>query len=251
VVDLLLVYLLVWATIVVFLGAGTRWLQNAIYSEPAAGLYWRAPVAGTVLALFLALWAWLDFRAPGRYTTLFLFSPNEEKEFGELRAVVKKDGKEREVSYSLRRTPRGLPEYREVAPPYRRLASHPEAIIVKENGQDVRFDAERDANQKFKIEQGQSLHYIDSQGRVMSEDTVGRLSTFRWSYFLPNILLNLGHFLLWFVCLWVLLRFQWSHALGLAVIFWIVMTILIVPMLLTTVEGMASPGAAAASARVG
>ncbi|HMC63794.1 MAG TPA: hypothetical protein VKI65_02535, partial [Gemmataceae bacterium] len=33
--------------------------------------------------------------------------------------------------------------------------------------------------------------------------------------------------------LWLLLRFQWSHALGLAVVFWLVMTLLILPMLRT------------------
>ena len=33
-----------------------------------------------------------------------------------------------------------------------------------------------------------------------------------------NLLLNLAHLLVWFLAFWLLLEFQWSHALGLAAI---------------------------------
>jgi len=42
--------------------------------------------------------------------------------------------------------------------------------------------------------------------------------------------LNFLHLGLWFVCLWVFVRFQWSHALGLAIIMWLVMTLAVLPM---------------------
>ena len=44
----------------------------------------------------------------------------------------------------------------------------------------------------------------------------------------------LTHRLLWFVGLWVLMRFQWGHALGLAFVMWLTVTLVILPMLLDT-----------------
>ncbi len=42
---------------------------------------------------------------------------------------------------------------------------------------------------------------------------------------------------MWFLSLWLLLRFQWPHALGLAVAFWLVM-LFILPMILTKAESV-------------
>src|SRR5713101_796585 len=83
---------------------------------------------------------------------------------------------------------------------------------------------------------GRSLLYHDARGREMSEDSLGQLSTFHWGVLLACGFLNLFNLALWFVCLWMLLRFQWSHALGLAIIFWLISTILIVPTLLAKVD---------------
>jgi hypothetical protein len=229
-------YVLLWAALAILLIAWTLWFQGYLYSETLADWWWRAPAAATLLALFVAFWGWIDYQNPGRYGTLFLFSPTEEKDFDELTVVTNKDGKENLTRYRLRKAVQGLPEYRSAVSPYRPVPSHPDAVIVREEGQDVRFEPERDQNGKFKIRPGQSLLYVDERGRVMSEASLGRLSKFRWDLFLGNIALNLCHLVLWFVCLWVLLRFQWSHALGLAVVFWIATTMLVLPMLLGKVE---------------
>jgi hypothetical protein len=53
-----------------------------------------------------------------------------------------------------------------------------------------------------------------------------------------NLLLNFGFLAVWFLCLWLLLRFQWSHALGLAVVFWLVMVLIIMPMILKPAESV-------------
>ena len=47
-----------------------------------------------------------------------------------------------------------------------------------------------------------------------------------------GVLLNVLHLGVWFVCLWLLLRFQWSHALGLAAAVWLVLTLTFLPPLL-------------------
>ena len=234
---LLGIYLLLWVALIILLVAWTLWFQGYLYSEPITDWWWRAPLAGTLLALFLAFWGWIDYRNPGRYVTLFLFSCTEEKNFDELTTVSHKDGKETKAHYRVRKSPQGIPEYSGVVPPYRPIPSHPDAIIVKEDDEEVRFEPERDENGKFKVRQGQSLLYVDDRGRVMSEATLGRLSVFKWGLFLANVELNLCHLLLWFACFWLLLRFQWSHALGLAFVFWLAMTLVILPMIFGKVEG--------------
>ena len=59
----------------------------------------------------------------------------------------------------------------------------------------------------------------------------GIATAFRLGRFLVNMFLNFFHFCLWFICLWLLLRFQWSHALGLAFVMWIAMSLAVLPML--------------------
>ena len=243
--GLVLIYLLLLAALLVILTAWTLWFQSYLYNQPVTGWWWRAPLAAVLLTLFIAFWGWIDYRSPTRYATLFLFSPTDEKNFPELTVVTNKDGQENATVYRLRKSAQGFTEYRATVPPYRPLPSHPDAIVVREDEQEVRFDPERDENRKFKVRQGQSLLYTDSRGRVMSEANLGHLSTFRWNLFLANICLNFCHLFLWFACLWLLLRFQWSQALGLAIVFWLAMTLIIVPMLLSNVEEAASKPALA------
>src|SRR5207244_3345567 len=127
----------------------------------------------------------------------------------------------------------GRTEYRETNPP-QRVWSRSDAIIIKDKDQQVRFEAERDRDKNFKVKQGErqiALRYVDARGRYMTEEYPGVVTNERWGIFFANLGLNGLHFLLWFLCLWLLTRYQWSHALGLAVVFWAIMTVLIVPIL--------------------
>jgi hypothetical protein len=63
-----------------------------------------------------------------------------------------------------------------------------------------------------------------------------------------NILLAIFFFLAWFLCLWLLLRYQWAHALGLAVIFWLVKELVVMPALLDRAEAVAAERAVARAA---
>jgi hypothetical protein len=228
----------VWAGLVVLLWAGSVWFQGYIYSEPAAQLAWSAPVAGTVLALFFALWCAIDYRSPERYTDLFHFNPREVHDpYSELWAVKGTNS----VRYTLTKDSLGRPDYRDSNG--KPIPTHSDKIIVKENGEEIVFEPERDSSGNYKTRTGRSLLYHDARGREMSEDTLGQLSTFRWGVFLGSIFLNLFNLALWFACLWLLLRFQWSHALGLAFVFWIISTVLIVPTLLAKVETVAKAAA--------
>jgi hypothetical protein len=244
VLNLVLVLLLVWFVLTVLLAAWTLWFQAYIYSEPVGAIWWRAPAAGTALALFLTLWVVLDYRAPGRYRELHGFSFIEyPAPYPELH-VFNPDGKE-EV-FKLHKTGRGLPEYRWDS---KKLPSRPGRIIVFEDGEKFVFEPERDARGNFKTGPGDVVHYRDSRGREMVEGQLGQVSIRHYGWLAMNFLLNFAHLAVWFACLWLLLRFQWSHALGLAVVFWAVTTLIVVPMVLGQAERVALQGAPPAATR--
>jgi hypothetical protein len=239
VVSIFLLLLLTWASLVVLLWAGTLWFQEYIYSEPAEGIFWRAPAAATALALFLVFWCFIYSRSPNRYGSLTEFSASEVQSFPEVWAV--KDGKK--VHYTSTKDERGRSNY--IDNQKKPLPRPVHEIIVKENGDEVVFKPERDEEGHYKREKVKSLigpnlekplRYLDDRGRVMTEDRLGELSRFRWGVFFAYSFLNVFHLGLWFICLWLLLRFQWSHALGLSVIFWLAMTILIGFVLLKNVK---------------
>lgn len=257
-VGLVLLFALAWAVLVVLFWAGSLWLQDLLYSEPAGQLYWRAPVAATALTAFLGFWGFLNYRAfdlsrsEPPYDALFFFGPSDHHVYPEFRA--KRNGKE--VVYRLKNG-----EYVEVQPPYRKWDPTKEVIVRDEkDGPDVVFRAELDEKGNFRRERRrvrglgwlmgsgseQPLKYTDDQGRVMTEVDIGRVRVFHWGLFLANLALNLAHLVLWFLCLWLVLQFQWPHALGIAFIFWGVMTVVIVHMLMTRVEDVARrrPGVA-------
>jgi hypothetical protein len=231
VLSILLVLLLVWLGLMVLLWAGSLWLQDFIYSEPAEGLFWRAPAAGSVLALFVVLCCQIDSHSPVRYFSPIEFSASETQgPFPELWAV--KGGKK--IHYTLTKDERGRAEYYDSQ--RKPLPTHADEIIIKDDGEEVVFKPERDEQGNYLFRRGKSLRYVDDRGREMWEDRVGQLSTFRWGRFLACAFLNLFHLGLWFLVLWLLLRFQWSHALGLSLILWLAMTILMATFVFPTVQ---------------
>jgi hypothetical protein len=234
VADLLPTLALIFAAVTALFWAGTLFFQAYIYSEPVADLYWRAPLAAFALSLFLGFWCMLAYRNPGRYSGSFLeFSASEVEQYDKFVSV--KNGKE--TVYTARRNSQGNLEYRSPnGRPWNRSDADGivEAIIVEEkDGTKSRFEAELTPDRKFKAGPGQEERYVEvgGRGRVMTDQYIGRVYTERRGREFAYILLNLAHLADWFLCLWLLLRFQWSHALGLAVVLWLVMMLAVFPLL--------------------
>jgi hypothetical protein len=241
---LLLLLLLVGAVFAVLLWAGTLWLQGYIYNEPAEGLAWRAPAAGAALMVFLAVWCFLNYRLgePGTgelpFDTWWNFSPSETypaKPWPHFWSV--KGG--REIEYVRRGTGArgGSTQYQYVDP----LTNQPwsresgglvDAVIVEDNGEKTTFKLDLPGG-KFKA--GESARYVEEGGRhrVLTEENVqrGQLTRFRSGLLLSYVVLNVLFLIVWFVCVWLLLRFQWPHALGLAVVLWLGVMLAIFPLL--------------------
>jgi hypothetical protein len=233
------------AALTALLWVGALFLQGLFYTEPPADLHWRSPAAAAVVGLFFTFWCYLAYANPNeaatasgrvgpKYDTLFRFSPLEDTQFAELWVVRGEDTPKNRTHYNLSRDDQGHSVYlddRRKQPP-----GHSDEIIVMENGQEVHFKAERETTGpnkgKLLVQKGQSLRYLDDRGRVMSEDHVGHVATTRWGRLMGCLALNALQLVVWFLALWLLLRFQWLHALGLAVVLWLVMTVIVLPMML-------------------
>lgn len=226
--------LIVFAVLSLLLAAWTLFFQGYIYSEPGEGISWRAPAAGAALTVFLLLWVFLDTRSiekpteEGRYRPLHEMSAREKEQYEKL-TIVNQDRKK--VAYTWQSN-----QY--VSAGGRRLPERPlEIIATDKDGREHVFKPPTDERGNFKVEKGQSLRYYEENDpqRYMEEGYLGQVSIFHFGWLVMGLLLNFGFLIVWFVCLWLLLRFQWSHALGLAFVAWLI-SLFVLPMLLTQAE---------------
>ena len=174
----------------------------------------RKSVAGAMMTALRSGWSAPKSTEPPKEIWILTKSKKDEKI---LYTLVKcADLGRTTYSYQHLRTGRNLNWPRDVT-----------AIILKEDNEEVRYDGE-------KTGEGAYRRFVGPDGWVIVEYDTGpagppeRSSFWLW---LVNALLNLFHFGLWFVCLWLLLRFQWAHALGLAVVLWLVVLLAVFPLL--------------------
>jgi hypothetical protein len=253
VLEMLPAFALLFLALAVFFGAGTLFFQGYIYSEPASGLLWRAPAAGLLMSLFFFFWCYLDYRKPGSHNTIFDFSARDKEQYKKFWAV--KGGQE--TLYEAHKKTNGLLEYKDAqGKTWRRsdISGMTDAIIVEDkDGQKIRFDADLAPDGKFNIEPGHPAHYVEVDGRhrVMTDDYVGTIIIERGDLVLANLLMNGLHLAFWFAALWLLLRFQWGHAFGLALVLWLITTLTIAPMLFKRTEDAARKTASGAVTTLG
>lgn len=242
--GLLFVFVVIFLASSVVLWGGTYVLQAYIYSNPTPDLIWRAPTAAALVTAYLAFWTMLDYRNPARYNTLFEFSARDDQSFDKFVSVKNK----KEIPYALHKIGQGRVEYRD---PQGKAWSRSdtegmvEAIIVEEkDDKKTRFVAETTKDGKFVAKQGEPVRYREEGGkRVMTDTYIGQITTTRWGMVIGNVLLNFGHLIAWWIVLWLLLRFQWSHALGLALALW-AMFMFVLPALFKKAEDVAKARAA-------
>lgn len=222
--SLLLILLLTWLVMAALMWGFTQLGQGALYEEPPEQLYWRAPAAAAGVTAFLVLWALLNYAGhePGRpeppYDTVFRFTTERVSE--PLPEFVAETKEGQKVRYRLRRLG-GVPPQVEYRDENNNLwqttrVAEATALVVKEKDQEARFKADP-ARKQFVEEGGKRFVPYESAA-------AGRVTTPNPGRSAFGLLLNAVHFAVWFACLWLLLRFQWPHALGLAAVLWLVMT---------------------------
>jgi hypothetical protein len=199
--------------------------------------------------VFLAvlLWVVLDYRTRRGYPAWLEFTATESRQFDELTVVT---GNTRE-KFKLGKGEHGRAEYRNVNPNsrHRTLPTRPDAVIVKEGDREVVFEPDRDAKGNFKARRNEPLYYREKGGkRVMTEGYLGRIDSSRYGRLVAYALVNLVHLAAWVAALWLLLRFGWTMALAQAVVFWLVMSLFVMPAVLKQAETVADRRAVPVSA---
>lgn len=233
--NLWLLLLVVAIGLMVLLWVGGLFVQGYIYTQPAPQLVWAAPAAGVVLAGFLAWWCYLVASSPEArpedipYDTIFRFSPRVEmvkKPVRELWAIKKNDEKVHYIFHPSAQM--GAAQYKDTTSQRPWNSNGVKAIEIKHDGETYRFE-------EVKVTQGEFPQFVNDKGwrmKVFESGPTGIPNIFRTGRFLANVFFNLTHFILWFVCLWLLLRFQATHALVFGFCLWLVLTLAFLPMIL-------------------
>lgn len=224
---------------------GSVFLQSAFYDDTQSDLVWRAPVAAVLFTLFLAFWLFLDYRSPGSFNAIQEFAAEKGQQYDKFWSVKGK----KETTFTLKRDARGRVSYRdEQGKPWTRSDTEGvvEAIVVEDkDGHKTRYVAELTPEGTFVAKQGEAVRYVEEGGtRAMTDELPGRVATTRWGLLLANLMLNALHFIVWFLLLWLLLRFQAGHAFGLAFVIWFTLTFFL-PAMFDRVENSARERAAA------
>jgi len=240
VLGMLLILVLVGGTLLVLLWAGTLFMQGYFYTDATAQIYWQAPASAAVLTLFLFLWCFLNASSADArpealpYNTIFALNveePMTPKPVEKLWAVTK-SGKvipyKRVTTlstYGGKSTDSYFVDREGSVQRYQ--GSGVVALEIEENKERIRFNL-------VPTETGANRRFVDSRGWVMIEydEPTGQPTKFHWGLLIVNLFLNFLHLGLWFVCLWLLLRFQWTHALGIGFVLWLIMTLAVLPMVL-------------------
>jgi hypothetical protein len=246
VLYLLLLLLLTFLALSALLWGGTRWIQAMLYENVQPDLLWRAPAAAGALTLYVGVWALFNYFAaePGQtdlpFDNIFNFTTEKvaERPVAEFEAVRGSS----KVKYTRRDVPGSSRiEYRTADNKVWSASRETDvdAVVIKDGDHEVPFKAviKTGPNKDKTVER-----YVEEGGRrYLDAESFGRVTTPRGGGAFVRVLLNVLHFVAWFVVLWLLLGFQWPHALGLAVALWLVATFVVPFILKKGVEAKAPP----------
>ena len=257
-IILFAILIITLVSLIVLLWGGTVFFQGYIYTEPSPGVFWQAPALAALLTFGYAIWCLSVALSSGASTTnipintIFRFTPKEDMEIlrgrpapklWAIKADRKKTGPDKDgesVAYVSERGRDTKFRYMSVD----RQPWHGEGVIAVEiqptndDPAKIRFNhvvTEAGRLDLVDSKRAQYRHFASDDGWEMTEYEEGPTGLpvrFRWGRFFWNIVFNVAHLVAWFIGLWLLLRFQWLHALGLAAVMWLVMTLLILPMIL-------------------
>lgn len=231
------------AAVFALLWAGSLLVQPYLFNQVADRLGLRAAAGGLILGTFLTGWVYVNTRAtsPDRYGTLLEFNPTARRDVTEFDAVRRlprqgPDGKWAEETVPYKRiTGRNEVAFGEggdSSKPYRPNTSTymTAAVLVPDAGGDkVRYDAALDA--RGQAYTGDRV-FVEAGGRRYVElDLPGTVySPSRWAA-IGALLLNVAHFGLWFLVLWLVMQYEPGAALGGAAALGLLTMLAVMPLL--------------------
>jgi hypothetical protein len=247
--------LVVLALFALFWG-GSLLAQGYFYNEPADRMPLRALAAALAVGSFLAAWVLIDRRAPGKYDTFFEFAPYSTVEYAEFDAVrwtvdpaaagkgkvafrTDDAGAPAETVVRFKRPPGNkTAPFREngTGPAFRLNDSQGMTAAIVVTGPDdapVRFKAATKADPRTgAVLYAADRRFTEEKGsRYVMGDQPGQMFVPSTAAVAGALALNLLHFVVWFLALWLLLRFEWGHAAGAAVALGLVAMLAVMPLL--------------------
>jgi hypothetical protein len=198
-----------------------RLVHSLLYTEIPRGLTWRAFVAAAaiwVMGLGLPLLinqVLTTKKWPITFDHLFLAaSSRDEMRFKEF-SVPGEGG--RTTVYVRKKNPRGLFEY--VDADGKQLPASAQTITGtrEDTGEKVTFKREVEKKTRLGNETTVVRYVNEENGLVMTAEQLGTVSSRAFGQFVLSIFGGLITLATWFLALWLLLLFQWPHALGISV----------------------------------
>ncbi len=247
---LLLFFLLLFVGLAVVLAVVASLMHTSFYEQMVEGIGWRAPAAAAGVVGFLALWAFIETKAPGRFDTFFRFSASNDRHFDQFWSEKKSEAGTTETLFRSRIIPPGRVEYVDGnGRAWRRSDSGiVTAIIVEEDGERRRFVAQLDSDNTFFRDPfdpnaTMEVQYIEDGGkrRVMTEGNIGTLSNTRFGALILNFLFNLLLLAVWIIAIGLGLELGWWHAIVIGTIGWLLTLLLIWPPLQSYVAALPKP----------
>ena len=256
VLTLIFILFVVFASLTVILWAGTFFFQGYIYTEPSSGIFWQAPAAAMFLTIGYSIWLMsVAFTSTASKTNIPInaihkFTPNEDllgrpaEKMWAIKAPRKGTGgaeKEAErIEFKRYTTFDGTRQKFVYKDAQERTWPQKDVVAVEieyaadpakaDDKTKMRFDLTTSGVDDYRIYNGPDGWQI----REWTKDgqPSGLPERFRFLRLVANVVFNVAHFIAWFLALWLLLRFQWSHALGFAFVMWLAVTLTVLPMML-------------------
>jgi hypothetical protein len=240
-------------------------LQGYLYSQPADRLPLRAAVAGLLVALTLTGWTYVNTRAShrDRYGVLIGFdrmmSPTAEKpvaEFDAVRRLGRSDGRSVRWLTDDKGNPReqvtaykwtgeeNRGKFVDAAQKEFQLSSSEGvtvALEVPEDGKKVRFEADLKDGQYAPGAGGERVFKEVGGGRFIDGSAPRKMQIPSPGAMTAGLLINLGQLAAWLVAFWVVLRFGFGHALGLAAVFGVTTAVVLMPLLFNANDPKPTP----------
>jgi hypothetical protein len=224
---LILTLVLVLAGLVVFFWVGSLFIQGYFYESPSADLHWRAPAAAAAVTLFLAFFCLLAKKYD--VNTLFQFVSDKEEPFDQFDSM--RNGKE--AHYTKDKRSGKFVDGQKRSWEWNTSEGVVDSLIVKEGDQRTVFKADLTPAGKPK-DGSKVVRFVEEggKGRIISSDDLGVIVKPRPGMTFMMLLLNFAHLIVWFLAIWLLLEYQWPHALLLALPLWAAMTLIVLPAVL-------------------
>jgi hypothetical protein len=220
--------------------------QGFLYNTRADRLPLRAAAGGLALGLFLSLWTFANVKAdfPNKYGTLLEFQTVGETPVQQFKAVRYYPNAKEEQAVTYGRLPPGRPvTFGEVKPdgtpdetkPYRLNDSQylTTAIVLQEKDKpEGRFETELTETKAGKTYKDPDKIFREKGStRFLHGENPDKVSAPSRGSMFGAIALNLLNFVVWYLILWLALRYSVLHSVGLAFVAGIATMVVLMPLL--------------------